>query len=291
MMLGRRTDLPFERDQSTRFLPWIVALMVFLGALMFAGALVVSDTIDSWDSTLTGRMTVQIPHDAATDAATETLITLLNATPGVTNVRPVPDREARALLVPWLGEEVVDSGLPVPALIDVALAADAGLDASLLTARLSQSVPGTTVDDHRAWLSALINLGRTVEILAFVILGLIAAAAVVAVIFTTRSGLAVHAAIIELLHQMGAHDTYIAGQFQIQAMMLAVRGGIAGAGAAAVVLLVFAWVGQGIDAAFLPPVTLTIAEWVSLLIVPAGAVAIAMLTARVTVLRTLARMP
>jgi cell division transport system permease protein len=290
-MLWRRTDLPFDRDQSTRFLPWIVALMVFLGALMFAGAMVVSDTIDSWDSTLTGRMTVQVPEGSATDAAIGTLLTILGATPGITTVRPVPASEARALLVPWLGEEVLASGLPIPELIDVELAASAHLDASLLAARLSQSVPGTTVDDHRVWLSALINLGRAVEILAFVILGLIASAAIVAVIFTTRSGLAVHAAIIELLHQMGAHDSYIAGQFQIQAMKLSLRGGIAGAAAAAIVLLVFAWVGRGIDAAFLPPVTLAVAEWIALLIVPAGAVAIAMLTARLTVMRALARMP
>lgn len=291
MMLRRRIDLPFEADQSTRFLPWIVALMVFLGALMFAGALVISDTMDSWDNRLTGRMTVQIPHESATDKTTETLVTMLVATPGVTAARPIPASEARALLIPWLGEEVVNSDLPVPALIDVELAADARLDSNLLGARLSQSVPGTTVDDHRVWLSALINLGWTVEILAFVILGLIASAAVVAVVFTTRSGLAVHAAIIELLHQMGAQDSYIAGQFQIQAMKLSLRGGIAGAAAAAIVLLIFAWVGRGIDAAFLPPVTLAIAEWIALLIVPAGAVAIAMLTARLTVLRALARMP
>jgi cell division transport system permease protein len=290
-MLGRRTDLPFERDQSTRFLPWIVALMVFLGALMFAGALVVSDTIDSWDSTLTGRMTVQVPQDSATDAAMGTLVTMLGETPGITAVRPVPESEARALLIPWLGAEVVDSGLPIPTLIDVELAASGHLDTSLLATRLSQSVPGTTVDDHRVWLSALINLGRAVEILAFVILGLIASAAVVAVVFTTRSGLAVHAAIIELLHQMGAHDSYIAGQFQIQALRLSLRGGVTGAAAAAFVLLIFAWVGRGIDAAFLPPVTLTVVEWIALLIVPAGAVVIAMLTARLTVLRALARLP
>ena len=291
MMLTRRTELPFERDQSTRFLPWIIALMVFLGGLMFAGALVVSDTIHSWDSTLTGRMTVQVPPAAAADDTLETLTAMLESTPGVTRVRPVPIAEARGLLVPWLGEEVVNSGLPIPALVDVELAAGARIDAGQLAARLMQAVPGTTVDDHRAWLSALINLGRTIEILAFMILGLIAAAAVVAVIFTTRSGLAVHAAVIELLHQMGAHDAYIADQFQLQAMMLAVRGGIVGAAAAAIVLLVFAWVGQGIDAAFFPPLRLTIPEWIALLIVPVGAIAIAMLTARLTVLRALARMP
>lgn len=290
-MLGRRTDLPFERDQSTRFLPWIVALMVFLGGLMFAAALIVADTVDSWDSTLTGRMTVQIPQAVASDTSIAALTGKLEVTPGITGVRPVPAAEARALLIPWLGEAVVNSDLPVPALIDVELAPGVRTDAATLAASLSQAVPGVTVDDHRAWLGALINLGRTAEILAFVILAMIAAAAVLAVVFTTRSGLAVHAAIIELLHQMGAQDRYIAGQFQIQAMMLALRGGVAGAAAAAIVLIVFAWVGRGIDAAFLPPLTLSLAEWAALLIVPAAAVAIAMVTARLTVLRALARMP
>ena len=30
--MSRQTDIPFERDQSTRFLPWIVAVMVFLAS-------------------------------------------------------------------------------------------------------------------------------------------------------------------------------------------------------------------------------------------------------------------
>ena len=37
------SDIPFERDQSTRFLPWIVAVMVFLAALATAAAIAVGD--------------------------------------------------------------------------------------------------------------------------------------------------------------------------------------------------------------------------------------------------------
>lgn len=291
MIPGRRRDLPFERDQSTRFLPWIVALMVFLGVLMFAAALVVSSAVDIWDDTLTGRMTVQVPDSAATGEITRQLADLLENTPGISRVRIIPDAEARALLIPWLGEGVVRSGLPVPSLIDLEIAPGAGLDPALLQARLAETAPDVTVDDHRAWLSALITLARTAEFLAFSILALIASAAVIAVIFTTRSGLAVHSAIIELLHQMGAPDTYIAGQFQMQALTLALRGGIAGGLSAAIVLLLFGWISQGIDAAFLPDLSLSIAGWLVLLLVPAGAVVIAMLTARLTVLRALARMP
>ncbi|MBT5570975.1 MAG: cell division protein [Alphaproteobacteria bacterium] len=290
-MFNRQSDLPFERDQSTRFLPWIVALMVFLGALMFAAALVVSDAVDTWDNSLTGRMTIQIPEHENSDDTVPKLAGALQAIKGIAAVRVVPDKEARALLIPWLGDGVVESGLPVPSLIDVEIAAGSRIDPVLLQARLAEIAPNVAVDDHRAWLSALIDLARTAEVLAFAILALIASAAVVAVIFTTQSGLAVHAAIIELLHQMGARDSYIASQFQIQALLLALRGGIAGGAAAALVLLFFGWIGRGIDAAFLPALTLSPWEWGFLLLVPAGAVTIAMLTARVTVLRALARMP
>ncbi|MDE0780168.1 MAG: cell division protein [Alphaproteobacteria bacterium] len=290
-MFNQHSDLPFERDQSTRFLPWIVALMVFLGTLMFAAALLVSDAVNNWDTTLTGRMTIQVPEYEKSTDDTQKLAEALQATKGVSSVRIIPDAEARALLIPWLGEGVVGSGLPVPSLIDIEIVPGSKIDPVLLQERLAEIVPHVAVDDHRSWLSALITLARSAEILAFAILALIASAAVLAVIFTTRSGLAVHASVIELLHQMGARDAYIASQFQIQALMLALRGGLVGATAATIIMLFFGWIGRGIESAFLPTLSLSLMEWLLLLLVPAGAIVIAMLTARLVVLRALERMP
>ena len=68
-------------------------------------------------------------------------------------------------------------------------------------------------------------MARTIEWIAFSIVALIGLTAIAAIIFATRSGLAVHGAIINLLHVMGARDSYIACQFQMQAMMLGIRGG------------------------------------------------------------------
>lgn len=290
-MFNQHSDLPFERDQSTRFLPWIVALMVFLGTLMFAAALLVSDAVNNWDTTLTGRMTIQVPEYEKSTDDTQKLAEALQATKGVSSVRIIPDAEARALLIPWLGEGMVGSGLPVPSLIDIEIVPGSKIDPVLLQERLAETVPHVAVDDHRSWLSALITLARSAEILAFAILALIASAAVLAVIFTTRSGLAVHASVIELLHQMGARDAYIASQFQIQALMLALRGGLVGATAATIIMLFFGWIGRGIESAFLPTLSLSLMEWLLLLLVPAGAIVIAMLTARLVVLRALERMP
>ena len=60
-MMRRHLDLPLNRDGSVRFLPWIVALMVYLASLALAGTLVVRDVVTRWDRGLTGTLTVELP--------------------------------------------------------------------------------------------------------------------------------------------------------------------------------------------------------------------------------------
>jgi cell division transport system permease protein len=290
-MMRLRADLPFERDQATRFLPWIVALMVFLGALSLAAATAIGNVIERWDSDLAGRITVQVPADEANAEVLAQLVGSLSATPGITRAETLSRDATRALVEPWLGALDGDLELPLPAVIDVETAAGAVFDVNLLAGRLTKIAPGIIVDDHRVWLLQLIRVARTVESVAFAILILIGLTAIAAVVFATRSGLAVHAAIINLLHVMGAQDTYIARQFQMQAMMLGVRGGFIGGAAAAIVLFILTSMTAGVDVALLPSAPLTLSQWPLLIIVPVAAVVIAMATARVTVLRALARMP
>jgi len=286
-----RADLPFERDQATRFLPWIVALMVFLGALSLAAATAIGSAIERWDSNLAGRITVQVPAKAADPKTLTRLVDALTATPGIVRAAALSDAATRALVEPWLGTVDGDLQLPLPAVIDVETGASAVFDVNLLAGRLAKLAPGVVVDDHRVWLAPVIRVARMVELVAFAILALIGLTAVAAVIFATRSGLAVHAAIINLLHVMGAQDSYIARQFQMQAMMLGVRGGIIGGIGAVIVLAVLATMSSGIDIALLPRASLSPIQWLLLILVPVTAVLIAMATARVTVLRTLAAMP
>ncbi len=290
-MIRFRADLPFEQDQATRFVPWIVALMVFLGALALAAATAVGGAIDGWDNNLTGRITVQVPADEASPKALSRLVDALTATPGIAQAETLSAEAIRALVEPWLGTLDADLELPLPAVIDVETAVGAVFDVNLLAGRLAKIAPGVIVDDHRVWLAQLVRAARTVELVAFAILALIGLTAIAAVIFATRSGLAVHAAIINLLHVMGARDAYIARQFQMQAMMLGIRGGIIGSLAAIVVLVVLTTMSAGIDVALLPSAPLSPAQWPVLIVVPVTAVIIAMATARVTVLRALAEMP
>lgn len=290
-MIRLRSDLPFERDHTTRFLPWIVAVMVFLGALALAAAAAIGNAVAAWDHTLAGRLTVQVPASQANAETVTQLVDALRAVPGIAQAQALDDAVARALLEPWLGELGSDLDLPLPIVIDVETRTGTAIDANALGAQLRKIASGVMVDDHRVWLGQLVRVARTAEWISFTILAVIGLAAVATVIFATRSGLAIHAGIINLLHVMGARDAYIARQFQMQAMMLGLRGGIIGSIGAAVVLVIVSTVTAGVDVALLPAATLSPAQWPLLISVPVAAIAIAMATARLTVLRTLAAMP
>jgi cell division transport system permease protein len=295
--MNRQTDIPFERDQSTRFLPWIVAVMVFLAGLAAAFAIVVGDAIDAWDDTLSGRLTIQVPAEnpAAADRRVAELVRLLDGRPEIATVAVLSTADVINLLEPWLGAASATLGasgnLPLPRLIDVELATGVDYDATLLRAEIAGIDPAAIVDDHRDWMGSLIDLARLVEAVAFLVLALIGASAIAAVVFTTRSGLAVHAPIIELLHLMGARDRYVARQFQRHAMWLGMRGGAIGSVAAATVLAAVGWVARDIETALLSPVAPTTAHALMLAAVPLAAIVITMSTAHVTVMRALARLP
>ena len=109
-------------------------------------------------------------------------------------------------------------------------------------------------------------------------------------IFTTRTGLAVHQEAIEVLHLIGAQDSYIARQFATRAMMLALRGGLIGLALAVPTLIVIGFLSAAMDAGVMPKLTMRIDEWLIIIVMPFLAALLAMITARFTVLKSLAQM-
>jgi cell division transport system permease protein len=296
-MLRRRLDIPLNRDSSVRFLPWIIALMVYLAGLALAGTLVLQAALEHWDSSLSGTLTVQLPPagDGKPDGVAAA-VALLRATPGVTRAEPLSREAIQRLIEPWLGTAMTAEQLSLPQLIDLRIDTAAPPDLAALRARLAAAVPGAALDDHRLWLDRLAGLVLSIEATALAIVLLIGGAAVLTVVFTTRAGLAVHHAVVEVLHLIGARDGYIAGQFQRQALDLALRGGIIGLVLTLATLFGIGHVGAatalfGERVRLLPSLALQPWHWLALLLLPFAASLIAMLTARITVLRALKRMP
>jgi cell division transport system permease protein len=296
-MLRRRLDIPLNRDSSVRFLPWIIALMVYLAGLALAGTLVLQGALQRWDLSLAGTLTVQLPPaETGKPDAMPAALQLLRQTPGVVSAEALTREATAKLIEPWLGTAFAPEELALPRLVDLRIDPAAAPDLAALARRLAATAPGAVLDDHRQWLDRLAGLVLSIEATALAVVALIGGASVLTVVFTTRAGLAVHHAVVEVLHLIGARDGYIAGQFQRQALDLGLRGGLVG-----LLLTVLTLIGIGHAGAatalfgervhLLPALQLAPWHWLVLMALPLAAALIAMLTARVTVLRALKRMP
>jgi cell division transport system permease protein len=303
-MLGMRSDLPLDRDAAARFLPWIIGFMTFLCVITVAAALTVERVADRWRHGLAGNLTVELPFspDLDTGKRAEQLddaVNLVTDTPGITGAAVLDDDQISALLAPWLGPDATQLDVPLPTMIAVTRSTDVPVDLKGLETKLQKLIPGAQVDDHGDWVADALVFLRSLQALSAALAGLALGAAALTVIFVTRTGLATHRSVIEVVHLIGAPDRYIARQFQAQALKLGILGGIVGlaCGAGTVVsvdrLLAFA-AGQGL-ASTRPGLTFDVRllpwQWAILGLLPLVVAVVAMLTARLTVLRSLARMP
>lgn len=290
-MFRQRRDLPLAGDQASRFVPGIIGIMVFLSVLVLACALVLGNTIEQWRLSHSVQITVEVPPSAASEGAVQSVIAVLAATPGVVEARQLSSANVSDLLAPWIGKDLDIAQLPLPVLIDVRLERPGAIDAEALQVLLDQDVPGIRVDDGRRWLQPVRTTARALQMIAGVVLLLIAAGAVATIIFMTRTGLAVHHETIEILHMVGARDAYVARQFQTQALRLALYGGLPGLGVAVLCIALVGRLAGELEAPLLPQLSLGMHGWIALVAVPLVAAVIAVVTARATVMATLQRLP
>lgn len=293
-MLSRQADVPIGQDPSVRFLPWLVAFMVYLAALALTCAMAMQKVVERWDQGLAGRLTVQVPPPASGDPDLAALqidqvIDALADISGVRSVELLNQDDIADLLKPWLGETVMQQELPLPTLIAVALDETAPPERETIVARLGGIAPGIVVDDHQRWLGRLLDLARTIETIAALIVVAVMASAVITIIFVTRTGLAIHNQVIDLLHLIGAQDSYVARQFENHALLLGLRGGVIGLLLAVLTVLLIGYLLERSQSGILPALALSFWEWLILISLPAITAAIAMVTARFTVLHNLSR--
>ena len=298
-MFGRRSDLPLKSDVTSRFLPWLVAAMVFLASVAIAGALALTIITEGWHREVSGTITVQVmpPTDVSgeaarteTDKRVDTALSLLRTTPGVATARPLDHERTVALLEPWLGSREVFQDLPLPRLIDVTLEPGREVNIAGLSERLAEAVPGSSLDDHQAWLAKLVRFAYALEALAAAVVALVGATTAATVVYATRTNLAIHTSVVEVLHMIGAQDDYIARQFAARATAIGFKGGMYGVALAVPAIFGIGWMATRMEGGLVPTVTLDPAHWGALAVLPVASAILARVTARVTVRRALRRM-
>jgi cell division transport system permease protein len=124
--------------------------------------------------------------------------------------------------------------LPIPRLIVIKLAAGARPDFAALRQALAAQVATASLDDHRRWIDRMRTMAGTALASGIAVLALVLAATVLSVTFATRGVMATNRPIVEVLHYVGATDSFIARQFQRHFLVLGFKGGAIGGGAAIV---------------------------------------------------------
>lgn len=284
----------FERRAAGRLVPCVIAVMVYLAALALAGAMGMAGAMSGWTAAMSGTLSVQVLADRAGKPASEASLRriagLLRATPGVARVTIIDERSSRALLEPMLGRGGLASELPIPRLIDVRLKPGATLDIAGLTKRLRAGGPPVILADHRQWLGNLLELARAMKIMALIVLGLTSAVCIAAVVVAARGGLDVHHRVTEILHLIGARDRFIAGQFERQALRHGLAGGLVGLALAVLTLLALGRLLGEFRIFGISELAFSPGHWLALAALVPGVTLIAMASARVAVMRALARM-
>lgn len=292
---GQSDELGLRRALADRLLPSLVGAMAFLASLALAGVVGAEALARHWRLGAGGMLTVQVP-DPEAGTRVRDVLAALRGTAGVASARALDAGEMEALLRPWLGAGGARVALPMPAVVEVRVAAGAELDAGL-GARLAAVAPGTLAEGNGAWLQRLGVLARSVQACAAFAMALVGFVAVAVVMVATRAGLATRRDAIEIVHGLGATDGFIAGQFARRATALAGGGALVGAALAIPVLaglgsLAAPFLGgadggggrMGLEA-WPSPV------WLAVPALPAVAAGLGWVTAQWTVRRWLRRLP
>ena len=286
--------LPFlpRRHEGDQLLPIVIAVLIFMTVVAAAAALALGQGLNSWSRGLDDRLTVQITagDDKVRARETETALKLLRASPEVAEANLLARADVLELVAPFLGDIPVETDLPLPNLIAVTLRAEGLGQTSGLSARLKQAAPSAILDDHQAWLGQLLGLAAFVRTLLATSVILVVLSTSAIVIFGCRAGLAAHRESVEIMHAMGAPDHTISRAFERRYLFHGLRGGIFGGGLAGLVLYGFNHVLEqfagGLMTALFP--ALPSPYW--LICVPIVAGILAMITARITILRGLKAM-
>lgn len=295
-MITRKKELPLQDDSSNLFLQVMISIAVFLFGVTLAGVLSINSMLQTWNESILGSLTVQImpindvnqeQAKAQTLAQQDKAVELLKSKPEVEKVSPLNNEQLQKLIQPWLGDGVDVKELPIPLLIDVKLKTGAEVDFIRWAEELAEAAPQASLDNHKLWLNKLIKFADGLKVLALAVLVLVVLITSGAIFYCTQTSLGLHKHIIEILHLMGAKDTYVAQQYAKRTAWLGFLGGIYGLFLAIPTIFVIANLAKQIEGGIISEARLNMADWTAILSLPAFSMLIAMFTAYYTVKKTL----
>jgi cell division transport system permease protein len=289
-LLVPRLDIPFSRDESNRYLPWFIALMVFLTGIFLAGGVTVGEIANHKRADISQWLTIQIPAVENSQKLADQVMVQLRKIPEATKIKQQSRAEIARIVAPWFGTGEMVEQLPLPTLIDVKWQGSSEPPIQELKQSFAEISPLIELDDHPYWLEHYLKFILLLEGIAYILALLIISITVMMIVFISKTALKLHEDAVWLLHSVGAVDNYIAKQFQFNAFLLGTRGALMGTALSAIVFFMIGFFTSQFHAPLLPSLPITSFHILIWLLLPLVTGFLAMAVTRHTVLGMLRKM-
>jgi cell division transport system permease protein len=285
-------EIPINQDIMTRYVAWIMALLVYLLCLVLTGAVSINLSLNKWQVGVNHRLTAIVPfqHELDRERLIPPVLSLLKSTPGIKNVVVQDGERGLSMAGAWLNYgNSSASGLP-PTLIDIDMDPNHPINMGELGTKLYRIIPGVQLETQSRWQETIAVLRTSLQVIAYIFAALIALTVIITITLVTQSGLAAHHEAIRILRFIGAHNSYIARKFQGHALKLAFRGSLVGflASLPTLIILSYLCTNLGVPELLKPGLDFTLLLVV--VTVPATVVFLSICVARFAVFKALARL-
>ncbi|MBN67499.1 MAG: hypothetical protein CMM94_08055 [Rickettsiales bacterium] len=235
-------DIPFAREDAHRILPWIIAFMLCLTAMMLALTISLTQNVSKQQQQYDHDFQVEVPYqDNDMDDKVAKVADEVRLLSGVRSVTRITQSDMAELITPWMGESALLATLPMPALlevdVDVAKLENGKLDLNKLQTKLQAIVKDVTVQQPRAWLEEFAAFTDALRVVSVLLAVLLLTCTIAIIVLTARTSLKLHFKTVSILHSIGAKDEYILTQFQLNGVLLTMKGALIGTAIAFVLFL------------------------------------------------------
>lgn len=296
----QKYDLPLNKDKGGRFLSILMGLMTFLMIMTLSASFVLSAMNARWSKGLENKATVEISaqdkngavlkQEQIEEQTTKTQDFLSNH-PAIMQSIIMDKADIMNLVSPWLGDNVGLENVPLPGIITVNFKDNIIYNMDDIEKGLRSIAPQARLDTHESWLNDVLSFTYAIKLAAILMTLIITITTIVAVGGAIQSRMAVYREELELLHLMGASDSYISRQLQKYAFLTILKGAIIGMVMGWLLLFIISIMGGRMEVSLLPEFSLSLVQVLILLLLPLIIATIGMGTARETVLRFLRVMP
>ena len=181
--------------------------------------------------------------------------------------------------------------LPLPMLIEVTIHEGRSVNIDALERRLAALMPGAEIDDYALWMSEFNRFSVWVQWAVFLLAMLIVIATLSIVVLAAKTALRLHQQTVDVLYTIGAQDTYIARQFQQNAMLLVLKGAVAGTVMAAALYWLAVRYSAVVESPLLPALNISVGHVVLFITLPLIMAGAALVSTRFAVIALLRHKP